>query len=266
MSQKRIAMILGKSRSSLRYEPILPTKDAPLKMRIEEITRTRVRYGYKRVHTLLRREGWNVNHKRVYRIYKQAGLNLRSKRPKRSRAAVHRQEVPQSTKPNECWAMDFMSDALFDGRRFRILTAIDTFHRECLAIHAGQNITGGDVASLMERLVTLYGLPERIKTDNGSEFVSKALDKWAYDHGVELVFSRPGKPTDNSFIESFNGRFRDECLNVNWFLSIEDAREKIELWRSDYNNHRPHSALGNVPPRTFIGGISEPQKAKNRNL
>ena len=171
----------------------------------------------------------------MYRLYKQAGLNLRSKRPKRSRAAAHRVQQPAASRPNECWAFAFMRDALFDGRRFRVFTAIDTFTRECLEIHAGQSIRGDDVATILERLVTRHGLPERVQVDNGSEFVSKALDRWAYDHGVTLIFSRPGKPTDNAFIESFNGSFRDECLNINWFLSLEDAREKIGLCRWDYN-------------------------------
>ena len=265
VSQRRAGLVLGMARSSLRYQPTLPVKDAPLRRRIEEIAAVRVRYGYKRIHTLLRREDWRVNHKRVYRLYKQAGLNLRSKRPKRSRAAAHRVQQPPACRANECWAFVFMSDALFDGRRFRVFTAIDTFTRECLEIHAGQSIRGEDVAGMLERLVTRHGLPERVQVDNGTEFVSKALDRWAYDHGVSLSFSRPGKPTDNAFIESFNGSFRDECLNVNWFLSLEDAREKIGLWRWDYNNHRPHSALGDVPPRTYAHGISESPKAPDPN-
>ncbi len=265
VSQRRAGLVLGMARSSLRYVPTLPVKDAPLRRRIEEIAAVRVRYGYKRITTLLRREDWAVNHKRVYRIYRQAGLNLKRRRPRRARAAEHRAQRADVTRPNECWAMDFMSDALFDGRRFRVFTAIDTFNRECLELHAGQSIKGADVAGILERLVTRYGLPERIQVDHGSEFVSKALDRWAYEHDVSLSFSRPGKPTDNAFIESFNARLRDECLNVNWFLSLEDAREKIRFWRWDYNNLRPHSALGDVPPRTYAQGISESSKAPDRN-
>jgi putative transposase len=265
VSQRRVCLALRFPRSTLRYQPTLPARDAPLRRRIEEIAAVRVRYGYKRIHTLLRREDWVVNHKRVYRLYKQSGLNLRRKRPRRARAAAHRQTQPIATRANECWAMDFMSDALFNGRRFRVFTAIDTFTRECLEIHAGQSIKGEDVAGILERLVTRHGLPERVQVDNGTEFVSKALDRWAYDHGVTLTFSRPGKPTDNAFIESFNGSFRDECLNVNWFLSLEDAREKIGLWRWDYNNHRPHSALGDVPPRTYAQRISETPRAPDPN-
>ena len=147
--------------------------------------------------------------------------------------------------------MDFVSDALFDGRRFRALTIIDQYTRECLAIHAAQSIKGDEVVRIMHRLIMEHGTPKRIQTDNGSEFISKALDRWAYDHNIIMDFSRPGKPTDNPHIESFNGSFRDECLNIHWFLSLEDAREKIELWREEYNHVRPHSALGNLPPRHF---------------
>lgn len=147
--------------------------------------------------------------------------------------------------------MDFVSDQFYDGRRFRALTVMDQCTRECLMIHAGQNIKGKDVVQVMDWLIILHGIPTRIQTDNGSEFISKSLDRWAYDNGVIMDFSRPGKPTDNPFIESFNGSFRDECLNVHWFLSLEDAREKIEKWRWDYNNERPHSALEDQPPRAY---------------
>jgi putative transposase len=148
--------------------------------------------------------------------------------------------------------MDFVADSLFDGRRFRALTIVDNFSRECLAIEAGQSITGKEVSAVVERLVMERGVPDRIQCDNGSEFISRVLDKWAYDHGVTMDFSRPGKPMDNAMIESFNGSFRDECLNVNWFLSMEDAREKIEKWREDYNEFRPHSSLGDLTPRQFV--------------
>ena len=153
--------------------------------------------------------------------------------------------------PNACWSMDFVCDSLFNGRRFRVLTIVDNYSRECLAIEAGQSIKGQDVVAVMERLVQERDVPERIQCDNGSEFISKALDKWAYENGVTMDFSRPGKPMDNAMIESFNGSFRDECLNVNWFLSIEDAKEKIELWRRDYNEFRPHSSLGDLTPQQF---------------
>jgi len=221
-----------------------------------------VRYGVARIHVLLRREGWHDNHKRVRRIYREEGLNLRAKRPRRNKAADHRMEAAQLTAPNQCWSMDFVSDALFDGRRFRALTLVDNFSRECLEIEIGQSLKGEDVVRVMERMKLVRGnLPQRIKVDNGSEFISKALDKWAYENRVVLDFSRPGKPTDNAFIESFNGSFRDECLNVHWFLSIEDAREKIAAFKEDYNHFRPHSALGNLTPIEAIDRHRQTRKS-----
>jgi putative transposase len=222
-------------------------------MRIVEIAETRIRYGYRRIQVLLRREGWRVNHKRTYRIYCQEGLNLRRKRPRRHVTGSRRIGRPAVAGPNACWSMDFVSDSLFDGRRFRALIIVDNFSRECLAIEAGQSITGAAVAAVVERLVAERGRPERVQCDNGSEFISRVLDKWAYENGVTMDFSRPGKPMDNAMIESFNGTFRDECLNVNWFLSMEDAQEKIEKWREDYNEFRPHSSLEDLTPRQFIG-------------
>jgi putative transposase len=159
---------------------------------------------------------------------------------------------PEADHINACWSMDFVVDSLFDGQRFRALTIVDNYSRECLAIEAGQSMTGAEVAAVVERLVTERGAPERIQCDNGTEFISRALDEWAYENGVVMDFSRPGKPMDNAMIESFNGTFRDECLNVNWFLSMEDAREKIEKWRTDYNEFRPHSSLEDLTPRQFI--------------
>lgn len=240
------------ARSTFRYEP-RPRQDEALVARIREIALTRVRYGYWRVYTLLRREGWNVNHKRVYRLYKQEGLNLRSKRPRRNRAAAHRLERIEETRPHQVWSMDFVSDALFDGRRFRALTVVDNFSRQCLAIHVDASIRGSDVVETMNRIKARQGTtPHRIQVDNGSEFISKALDRWAYDHEVTLDFSRPGKPTDNPYIESFNGSLRDECLNVHWFLSLDDARTKIETWRRDYNAYRPHQSLGGLSPKMYL--------------
>jgi len=220
-------------------------------MRIREIARTRVRYGYKRIHTLLRREGMMVNHKKVYRIYCEDGLNLRRKRPRRRVAAAHRVERPMATRIDECWSMDFVSDGLISGRRFRALTIVDNFSRECPAILPARALKGEDVVWMLEQLRLSGRKPARIKVDNGSEFISKVLDKWAYEHDVVLDFSRPGKPTDNALIESFNGSFRDECLNVNWFLSLADAEEKIEEWRIEYNEYRPHSSLGDRTPAEF---------------
>jgi putative transposase len=222
-------------------------------MRMKEIAAVRVRYGFWRIYILLRREGFMDNHKRMYRVYKEEGLNLRSKRPHRSKSAAHRMERPDVSNINQCWSMDFVSDQLFDGRRFRALTIVDNYSRKCLAILPQQSIKGRDVVQVMEEIfINQEIIPDRIQVDNGSEFISKALDKWAYENNVTLDFSRPGKPTDNPFIESFNGSFRDECLNTNWFLSLEDAREKIEQWRVEYNHFRPHSSLdGKTPEEVF---------------
>lgn len=223
--------------------------DSVLRKRIREIAETRVRYGSQRIFTLLRREGWRDNHKRVYRLYRLEGLNLRSKRPRRKRAAAHRLDRPVLSSIHQCWSMDFVADQLFDGRKIRALTIVDNFSRQCVEIFVGQSLKGEDVVGVMERLRVHYGTaPKRIQVDNGSEFISKIVDLWAYDNGVTLDFSRLGKPTDNAFIESFNGSFRDECLNAHWFLSLEDAREKIEYWRQEYNSFRPHSSLGGLTP------------------
>jgi putative transposase len=214
-----------------------------LRMRIKEIAATRVHYGYRRVHVLLQREGFEDNHKRVYRLYREEGLSLRLKRPKRNKSARLRQPKHEVTAINQIWSMDFVADALFDGRRLRALTVVDNYTRESLAIEVGQNLKGEDVVNTLNRIAIERGLPATIKVDNGSEFISKAMDKWAYERGVELDFSRPGKPTDNAKVESFNGRLRQECLNAHWFLSLEDARHKIDEWRQYYNETRPHSAL-----------------------
>ncbi len=223
VSERRAVGELGVHRSTIRYQSRRIEWDVPIRRRIEEIAAVRIRYGYRRIHVLLQREGWHVNHKRVHRIYCLAGLNLRSKRPKRRRAAAHRLARPEVAEANDCWTFAFVSDALFDGRRFRALTIIDQHTRACLAIHAARSIKGDEVVRIMNRLIVEHGTPKRIQTDNGSEFISKALDRWAYEHAVTMDFSRPGKPTDNPHIESFNGSFRDECLNIHWFLSLEDA-------------------------------------------
>lgn len=250
MGKRRACQVIGLSRSVYYYKSV--KDDRALKQRICEIAAARVRYGYLRIHTLLRREGWYVNHKRVYRVYCDAGLHLRAKRPKRRVAAAHREQRPIVSSFDECWSMDFVSDNLFNGRRIRALTIVDNYSRECLGIYVDRSIKGRDVVAELERLRLFEGRrPGRIQVDNGPEFISKDLDKWAYEHGITLDFCRPGKPTDNALIESFNGSFRDECLNTNWFLSIADAREKISCWRKEYNSFRPHSSLRNMTPDQF---------------
>lgn len=223
---------------------------APLRMRLRELAAARVRYGYLRLHVLLRREGWVVNHKRVYRLYKLEGLCLRLKTPKK-RLSRQRVEGPPATKPNECWSMDFIADRLAGGHSYRALTIVDTFTRECPAIEVDSSLTGARVAAVLEDLKKSRGVPARLKVDNGSEFTSRALDAWVHLNGVKLEFSGPGKPTDNPYIESFNGRLRAECLNQHWFETLQQAREEIEQWRKDYNEQRPHTALGWLAPLEF---------------
>ncbi len=249
-SQRNAMRVANVSPGSFFYKPVKKDETA-LRMRIKEITSTRVHYGYRRVHVLLRREGHPDNVKRVYRLYRDEGLSLRLKRPKRNKAAQLRQPKQLAHAINEIWSMDFVADNLFDGRKLRMLTVVDLYTRECLAIDVGQSLKGEDVVRVLSGIVLHRGLPLTIKTDNGSEFISKAMDKWAYERGVELDFSRPGKPTDNATVESFNGRLRQECLNEHWFLSLDDARAKIEAWRRDYNENRPHSALEWSTPAEF---------------
>ena len=256
MSERRGCATLGVGRSGIRNRSTKPDQ-AQLRMRICDLAKSRVRYGYFRIYILLRREGWRTNHKRVPRLYWDEGLSLRLKRPRRHVSAAHRERQPAALRPNERWSMDFISDALFDGRRLRALTVVDALTREALAIEVDQGIKGeqgikGDqVVAAVARLALLRGAPRAVQVDNGPEFVSKALDRGAYENGVTLDFSRPGKPTDNALVESFNGRLRDECLNANWFLSLADARSKIETWRRHYNERRPHTALGWRTPQEF---------------
>ena len=250
-SVRRATSLTGICRQSFYYKAH-PRDDRAERKRIREIAEERVRYGMWRIHTLMRREGWRINHKKTHRIYCEEGLNLRRRRPRRRVAAAHRMERPELSTINECWSMDFVADNLFNGNRIRALTVVDNFSRECLAITVDRNLRGDDVVDTVEHIRSMRGAPKRIQVDNGSEFISKALDLWAYENEVTLDFSRPGKPTDNPFIESFNGSFRDECLNLNWFLSLDDAQEKIEAWRVDYNEYRPHQSLGDRTPNEFV--------------
>jgi putative transposase len=228
---------------------------AALGLRLKELAAARVRYDYLRLHVLLRREGWPVNHKRVYRLYKQGGLSLRLKTPKK-RLTRQRVEGPLAAAPNECWSMDFVAERLADGRRFRALTIVDNFTRECPAIEVDSSLTGKRVAAVLEHLKQTRGVPARLKVDNGPEFVSRALDAWAHVNDVKLEFSRPGKPTDNPYIESFNGRLQAECLNQHWFETLAQAREEIEGWRVDYNERGRTPLWGGCPRR------SSPQPAQ----
>jgi putative transposase len=260
VSTRRACSVINRARSTFYYKSH-KHEQAVLRKRIKEIAAIRVRYGYKRIHTLLKREGWVVNHKRVYRLYCEEGLQMRHKSPKRRVSAKLRNDRTDATQPNECWSMDFMSDELFNGRRIRVLTIVDNFSRVSPFIGVGYSYKGYDVVTSLETAARRYGIPSRIRVDNGPEFVSKELDLWAYANGVVLDFSRPGKPTDNAFIESFNSNFRKECLNQHWFLSIEDAENKVEVWRRDYNTYRPHSSIGDLPPAKVYADVL---KANNK--
>lgn len=227
---------------------------AALAERIKAICETRVRYGYRRVHVLLRREGWDVNHKRVHRLYNELGLQLRNKAPKRRVKAKLREDRREAVAANETWAMDFVHDQLATGRKLRVLTIVDTWSRFAPAVDARFSYRAENVVETLDRVCVEVGYPKTIRVDQGSEFVSRDLDLWAYRHGVTLDFSRPGKPTDNAFIEAFNGRLRAECLSAHWFLSLADAREKLEAWRRYYNEERPHGAIGYNVPIALMNG------------
>ena len=222
-----------------------------LRQRIRDLSHARVRFGYRRIYMLLQREGWDIGIKRVYRVYREENLGLRRKRPWRHVSAVHREQHAPAAGPNDVWGMDFVADQLADGRKIRTLTIIDLFTRECLSIEIGYRLRGEDVVAAMNHLKYDRGVPQRIACDNGSEFADGLMDFWAYTNKVKIDFSRPGKPTDNAFVESFNGRFREECLNTHWFESLEDAKEKIDGWVWDYNERRPHRSLKGLTPREF---------------
>ncbi len=249
VSERRACRVVPIARSSHRYRSQAKDQTA-LRIRLRDLALSRVRYGYRRLQVLLQREGWHVNHKRVYRLYRLEGLSLRLKCRKK-RVSGLRGPKPVATRPNECWSMDFMADRLVDGRPFRVLTLVDNVSRVSPALVAAGSLTGERVVAALDDLLAAGQRPQMLSIDNGPEFVSKALDAWAYRHGVQLEFSRPGKPTDNAFIEAFNRRFRDECLNLHWFASLEEAQTAIEAWRVDYNTERPHGALGQQTPAAF---------------
>ena len=230
-----------------------------LTLRLKALAAVRVRYGYRRLTVLLRREGWLVNAKRVYRIYRQENLGIRTK-TRRKRAAQARVPLEGAVRVNQRWSMDFMSDRLEDRRSFRVLTIIDQYSRECPLLRVDFSLSGSKVVECLESLATERGVPEAITVDNGSEFCSRAMDGWAYKNGVKLDFIRPGKPVENGFIESFNGKLRDECLNAELFFSVADAQEKLEKWRQEYNTVRPHSSLANLPPAEFAAGAVQRKK------
>lgn len=240
---------MGLNRSTFYYRK--HGKDhAALKVRLRELALTRIRFGYLRLTVLLRREGWGVGKKLVYRLYREMGLSMRSK-ARRRLASESRIEMPAAETPNERWSMDFVTARLENGRYFRTLTMVDQYTRECLVLEPALSMTGMKVVMSLDRIVADRGAPRSIRVDNGPEFQSRAMDGWAYRNKVHLDFIRPGKPVENGLIESFNGRLRDECLNVNLFWTIEEAREKLTEWQADYNEVRPHGSLGQLTPREY---------------
>ena len=249
-SIRKVCLLVGLPRASYDYRPVA-RRDDDLREKIRELAHQRRRFGCPRIHLLLRREGMMVNHKRTERIYREEGLSLR-KRKRKKTAAINRIILTIPERPNERWSMDFVTDSIVTGRRFRALVIVDDYSRECPVIEVDTSLGGVRVVSVLERLAETRGLPEVITIDNGPEFAGKALDEWAYRRGVKLNFIRPGKPIENAYAESFIGRLRDECLNENWFISLKQARGIIESWRIDYNEGRPHTSLGGLTPREYV--------------
>jgi putative transposase len=251
---------LAKFSRAAYYKKSRAKDQSNLRMRIREIAQSRHRFGYTRIHVMLRREGWNINLKRVHRLYCLEGLQLRMKVRRKKRLSLHRGPAPMAQTINERWSMDFVHDQLMDGRPFRVLTVIDNWSRQSPLLETDFRLTGDSVVSVLQQAFVEGRKPLSITVDHGTEFTSKALDSWAWNNAVTLDFTRPGKPTDNALCESFNGRLRDECLNVNEFVSIAHAKQVIEAWRKDYNEHRPHGSLGNLTPNEYA------QISQKRNL
>lgn len=250
MSERHACRLLGMGRSTHRYRLRKPARDAVLRTRLKQLAAQRMRFGYRRLTAMLVREGVTANHKRVYRLYCEEGLALRIRQRRRIRwsGAVVK---PAAARPNQRWSIDFVSDCVSSGKVIRMLTIVDDCTRECPAIEVDTSLSGLRVRRVLDRIAEERGLPEAIVLDNGPEFRSRALAAWSEQRGLRLEFIQPGKPVQNAYVESFNGRLRDECLNANWFTSLNDARRKIETWRQDYNQQRPHSALNYLSPAEF---------------
>jgi putative transposase len=255
MSERRACGLADVCRATVRYQAH-GQEDESVRQRLRELAALRKRFGYRRLGVLLRREGLLVNHKRVYRLYREEGLSLRRRKRKRL-TSEGRGPGDVASGPDEVWSLDFVSDCTAQSRRLKLLTVVDTFTRESLAIEVDTSISGERVARVLDRVIGERGAqPDEIVMDNGPELTSRALDQWAYERGVRLRFIAPGKPVQNCFIESFNGRLRDECLNQHWFWSLADARQIVEEWRLDYNRARPHSALGGLTPEEYRLGTT----------
>lgn len=249
LSERRACRIMGVSRSGYRYKRIMPARDRALRAALKRLAGKHPSYGCPMLHALLKAEGLVVNMKRTHRLYKEEGLQRRVKKGRKVRRA--RQPMALPARVNERWSMDFVHDRVADGRRFRVFNVIDDYSRECLAQVAAVSITGRRVARCLDELLASRGRPAAIVCDNGAEFTCKAMHFWSRDNQVALNFIQPGKPTQNAFVESFNGKFRESCLNLHWFRSLDEARRLIGEWRQDYNAVRPHSSLGYQPPCVF---------------
>ena len=254
VSERCAIRYTGFSRSSLRYRSTRDPQDV-LREKIKDWADRKPRWGYRFIYRRLRREGWQVNRKRVQRLYREMDLAVRRRRGKRKRAQVPRVSRTELTGPNQRWSMDFVSDTLSTGRRFRCLNIIDEYSRECLAIEVSRSLPSARVIEALERLRVTRGLPPVIVTDNGSEFTSHAFDAWAYARNLRIDYIQPGKPVQNCFVESFNGTFRDDCLNSHWFVSLDRAKVTIECWRKEYNEERPHSSLNGLTPAEFAAVV-----------
>lgn len=248
-SERRACRLIGVDRTAFQYRPRRPG-DAGVRERLRELANERRRFGYRRLAVMLKRDGLRLNLKKVYRLYKEERLTVR-KRGGRKRALGTRapMAIPQGV--NQRWSIDFVQDALDDGRRFRILNVVDDFTRECLASVLDTSLSGARVVRELDRLCLLRGRPAMIVSDNGTELTSHAVLRWVEETGIEWHYIAPGKPVQNAFVESFNGRLRDECLNEHVFRSLPQARTIVEAWRIDYNTVRPHSSLGGLPPSVF---------------
>jgi putative transposase len=258
LSERRACGLVCVSRMAMRYAP--RRDDSVIRARLRELAAVRRRWGYRKLHVLLRREGMVVNHKRVERIYREEGLSVRRRKRKRAASAA-RTPLLRPTRPNEAWGLDFVSDATWSGRKLRLLTVVDLYTREALAIEVDTSISGMRVARVLDRVISERGqAPVAIVMDNGPELTSRALDQWAYGRGVWLHFIDPGKPVQNCFVESFNGTLRHDCLNDHWFTSLYDARDKVETWRQDYNTVRPHQSLDDSTPEEFRAAAGAPQE------
>ena len=250
VSQRRACRLVGLSRTVLAYQPASNPVNEALTQRMVELAAVRRRFGYRRIHVLLRREGRHANHKRIFRLYQNADLAV-PKRKRRRGVAVERQPLTLPETPNQVWSMDFVMDALSNGRRIKCLNIVDDCSKEAVDIVVDHSITGDYVVHVLEQAARFRGLPTAIRTDQGPEFTGRALDQWAYRNGVELKLIQPGKPMQNGYVESFNGKFRDECLNEHWFVNLAQARVIIGAWRRYYNEFRPHSSLGDLTPAEF---------------